>query len=311
MSHIFRMIVDILLLSSCSHNPQYLPGSVTPFDVYGIVGGGDADSFAASSSYVASVLTSTAEVQEDIKAKRFLVTVLGDTGPLLARAADQSWPTASIAKLMSAVIVAEHLDCSHLVAMTTKAIATEGESGQFVPQEQFLVYDLLRAMLIASSNDAAEALALYANRETFVRRMNEKARELGMDHTTFVDPSGLSDKNRSTPEDLLTLIAFIYAKHADLLAITRLSSVRICDVQFGHRKQLLSTNEFTRTVSTASDVRRVEFIGGKTGYTASAIGNLVSLFSVHGYTIAIVVMGSTDRFGDTRRLLARAAPRFR
>lgn len=252
-----------------------------------------------------SVPQDISTVSNRVIAQRFLVRFLDDSPTVLSRGADQVWPTASIAKLMSAVITTEHINSEHEVTLNDAMVATEGDSG-LLSGESFTAADLLKAMLIASSNDAAESLAMDFGRSAFISLMNEKAREIGMTHTTFFDPAGLSSQNQSTPEDLVVLAAFVYASHPDLFAITTRPSVVISDHRFGREKNFRSTNVFTKAKIAPVDAHQIDFVGGKTGYTSAARGNLLSLISVDGRVLVIVVMGSQDRFGDTHRLLSQA-----
>lgn len=180
---------------------------------------------------------------------------------------NQKWPLASLTKLMTAVVAMEELPLT--------------------PETQ----KLLDQMLIVSSNEAAEKLAeSYGNAPKFIQRMNEKAKELGMRNTSFIDPHGLSFLNQTTIEDLEKLINYIIDKHPKILQITRRKSVEVN----GETKP--STIEFAGEPN---------FIGGKTGYTDEAGGNLVSIFQYKGQPILIIVLGARgyeERFEQTRIL---------
>lgn len=303
-------IAVFALLSGCSVE-RPVRAVITSFDQVCIVGyADDHGTYVLSRAYVAGVLEMAEAIRtapaDAIDARCFYVGFLDDAQPLLARAHERRWPMASVTKLMTAIVVAEHFDREQVIPMTDAIVATEGAVGEFVVHEEFVCDDLLAAMLVGSSNDAAEAFAQTYGRDAFIRLMNEKAAELRMFDTTYADPSGLSDLGLSTPRDLFTLIAFVHAQHDELLAITARPSVVISDVRFDRARSVSSTNAFTRTDDALHGARAIDFVGGKTGYTTAAIGNLVSLFSVDGRMLAIVVMGSRDRFGDTHRLLARA-----
>jgi len=121
---------------------------------------------------------------------------------LHAKNAEAQLPLASLTKLMTAVTAADVVPQSATVNIGYDAIAAEGDSG-LMPEEQWQFADLLDFMLLVSSNDGAYAIASVAgafangaddsssNRSVFIRRMNEKARELGLAQTYFVNETGL------------------------------------------------------------------------------------------------------------------------
>jgi D-alanyl-D-alanine carboxypeptidase len=203
------------------------------------------------------------------------------------------WPIASLTKLMTALLVAETFPFDEIVSITDHAVSTEGVSGGFIAGEQFTVTDLLSAMLVASSNDAAVALADRYGYEEFVRAMRSRAVELGMRDTNFADPAGLSPVNQSTIRDLATLIHYLAASHPKILAAAREGKVQITETSTGKTRELSGTNEFAN---------RSGFVGGKTGFTDEARGNLISLFSHDGNRLLVIVLGTEHRFSATDAL---------
>ncbi len=202
-------------------------------------------------------------------------------------------PIASITKLMTAIVAKEQLNGTTPITIQEEDVATEGPAGDFAINEIFSVDDLIKAMLAVSSNDAAAAIARTVGTQKFVDAMQRKARELEMDNTTFFDPHGLSSLNQSTAEDLQALMVVLRRDHDDLLRITRAKSVTITDQRNQQFRMLKNINEFAGTN---------KFEGGKTGYTDEARGNLMSLFTIDNEPVLITVLGSSDRFGDTRML---------
>jgi D-alanyl-D-alanine carboxypeptidase (penicillin-binding protein 5/6) len=139
--------------------------------------------------------------------------LVGDDGALLARHdADRERAIASITKLMTAVVVLEHAKLSDVVRVSPQA-AGIGESTVYLRAgEQLTVADLLRATLIPSANDAAEALAIHVGDgsvDRFVELMNEKADDLGLSDTHFENPHGLDEAGHvSSARDTTTLVRF-------------------------------------------------------------------------------------------------------
>jgi serine-type D-Ala-D-Ala carboxypeptidase (penicillin-binding protein 5/6) len=139
--------------------------------------------------------------------------LVGEDGAVLARHdANGERAIASITKLMTAVVVLEHAKLDDVVRVSPQA-AGIGESTVYLRAgEELTVADLLRATLIPSANDAAEALAIHVGEgsvDRFVELMNEKARALGLSDTHFQNPHGLDEAGHvSSARDTTTLVRF-------------------------------------------------------------------------------------------------------
>jgi len=214
--------------------------------------------------------------------------------------ADKRWPIASITKLMTA-LVADRLYLSEkpyeIIEITEEAVATEGDSGNLAAHELVRADDLIKAMMLVSSNDAAAALAEHYGEEAFVAEMNKTAVELGMTGTTFVDPTGLSVQNLSTVEDVRRLTKFIWDNYTYIFNISQRPRDTIIDRSDGSTWSLENINSFAG---------RSDFLGGKTGSIPEAEGNLVSIFSVpeRNDEIIIIVLGTENRFLETEKILS-------
>ncbi|MFH1188880.1 MAG: serine hydrolase [bacterium] len=213
---------------------------------------------------------------------------------LFAWEIDKRWPAASLTKLLTAVVAFESLKKDDLILFTDDIIATEGESGGFIPGEVFTLNDSVGAMLVVSSNDAGEAIASNYGRDRFITKMNQWAKEIGMENSVFVDPTGLSIHNRTTIQDIERLVQYIYQNHSDILAFTT-------------KPQFTITSHLQKTTRTLYNINifagRDDFIGGKTGYIPSSGGNLVSIFRRLNDTVIITVFGTVDRFQETENIL--------
>ena len=216
--------------------------------------------------------------------------------------ADKRWPIASITKLMTAVVADKlYLSSSstfdfEVIRITQEMVETEGASGGLLVGEAFRADDLIKAMMLVSSNDAGAALAIHYGEEAFINEMNALAKEIGMVNTTFVDPTGLSVQNLSTVEDLRRLAKYVWEEQQYIFDISRKPSDIIRDRVNGTARRLVSINDFAG---------REDFLGGKTGSIPEAEGNLLSLFEVSGIIgpITIIVLGTEDRFGETENIL--------
>ncbi len=211
---------------------------------------------------------------------------------------NKKWPIASLTKLMSALVAREVIPANEKIKIDPEILAIEdiGFAGGFLAGEIYTRYDLEEALLIVSSNVAAEALAKHYGREKFIDTMNNFAYKIGMMNTYFEDPTGLSYKDQSTAEDLNRLVSYILKNAPEIFKLTRTKTGVLYDYKSGKKRNINNINNFTS---------RADFIGGKTGTTPEAVGNLISLFSRdNGKSGRIVILlGTEDRYNETNNLL--------
>lgn len=231
-----------------------------------------------------------------IGARFGLVRYLNSDVTPFERSPDNRWPIASITKLMTAIVASEQGLLTKEISFTDDMTIAEGSAGNFKTGEVMSGSDVLKGMLLVSSNDAAEALAQTYGRASFIRLMNEKAKELRMLDTKYVDPSGLSPQDQSTSNDLYKLMGYLYEEHPELLQITRQRSATITNLSTKAKRKISNIDIFAG---------QANFIGGKTGYITEAEGNgnLVTVFTHNNQPFVIVVLGSPDRFEETKALL--------
>ncbi|MDP2650018.1 MAG: serine hydrolase, partial [bacterium] len=232
-----------------------------------------------------------------VSAEAFLVADAGTGEVFLEQKADYVHPIASITKLLTALVVDETIPRGAVLTITEKDRENSaGTPGSLAAGDSFTVSDLFYALLMDSNNSVANAFARQGGTRTFVRLLNEKAWEIGMYGTHFEDPTGLSKYNRSTANDLLTLIGYLHQQRSDLLAITTIDSQKIT-AQNGRTYTLGNRNHFEKDEA---------FLGGKTGYTDEAKQTMVTLFdiSIDGANVplAIIVLGSNNRKADVSAL---------
>jgi len=206
---------------------------------------------------------------------------------------DRRWPTASLTKLMTALVALDNLKSDQEVVIQAEDIGTEKDLAGLKPQEVFTVHDLVKAMMRVSSNNAALALTDFYGRPKFIQLMNDKARELGMSQTVFFDETGLSYLNQSTATDLKRLTEYILHFYPEVLTMSREKEGEIVEQTRNEHRKLININIFAGVPN---------FLGGKTGYTDDAGGNLVSVFTIQGREIIIVVLGTKDRFLETEKI---------
>ncbi|PIU99843.1 MAG: hypothetical protein COY22_02620 [Candidatus Tagabacteria bacterium CG_4_10_14_0_2_um_filter_40_13] len=211
-------------------------------------------------------------------------------------------PLASLAKIMTALIAKENLPPYLLITISKEAVLQEGDAG-FKVGEQWIISELIDAMLISSSNDAAFAFAEEFDNNfngDFVSLMSRKAKEIGLTQTYFLNATGLDlSKNTSgaygSAKDIAKLLLYIAKKDSSLMEATRLESINL------HGWEFQNTNRVIEDLP--------GFIAGKTGFSDLAGSNLAVVVD-NGFNrpFVIVVLGSTidGRFNDIKNLFNAA-----
>ncbi|PIR86437.1 hypothetical protein COU13_00960 [Candidatus Kaiserbacteria bacterium CG10_big_fil_rev_8_21_14_0_10_43_70] len=232
---------------------------------------------------------------------------------LFHKNAGKQLPLASVTKLMLVSVADEVLDPDTPVTITERSLSREGDSGLF-ENEIWRAQDLMDFTLIESSNDGAEALseaseirirAKYLNaptNEATIWRMNEKAKELSLRQTYFTDASGLDESETmasayGSARDVAQLILHILRETPELLFATAKNGMLLRSTNGGVH-QTNNTNDALGEIP--------GLIGGKTGFTDLAGGNLAIVFDVGlRRPIIAVVLNSTQegRFDDMKKLV--------
>ena len=212
--------------------------------------------------------------------------------------AQNSRSIASITKVMTAVVFLEHaLDLTTPVKIERSDVRAASTT-YLRANDVVTPNDLLNLLLIGSDNAAARALARVSpfGTEGFIAKMNGKAQELGLEHTHYVDPSGLFALNVSSAYDMARLISFA-AGDERIAGIMRKSSEQI--VTSRRTVNVHSTNKLL--LGGDIDVR-----GGKTGFISKSGYCLATLLQVpNGDPVAVVVLGarsSAGRFLEAKHL---------
>lgn len=203
------------------------------------------------------------------------------------------WPIASISKLLTASVARRALDPAFLITIQQSDVDTEGTAGNLRAGEIYSADALIKTMLLTSSNDAAVALARTIG-ETFVTQMRGTAENIGMNETRLDEPTGLSQMNQSTMANLAQLLKYLIRSEKEILSITTQQKLSMQERSTGHSRIIQNINRFAGSSN---------FLGGKTGFIDSSGGNLVSVFQYQHFTIATIVLGATDRFVETERIL--------
>jgi D-alanyl-D-alanine carboxypeptidase (penicillin-binding protein 5/6) len=240
---------------------------------------------AAVAAALSVVLSAAASTPPPVDARAVIVAD-GRTGDVLyTENAGRRMAMASITKLMTALVTLERAQPGEVVTVSPRAIGQGGSSIFLTAGEQLTVRDLLAAALIQSANDAAFALAAHVGDgsvQRFVRLMNEKAAELGLEDTHYVRPDGLDAPGHfSSAEDVFAL-----ARVAMQRPLVR-KLVRTKTMQIAGPRTLKNWNDLLWRVR--------GLVGVKTGHTDNAGWAQVAAAKRGPTSVYAVLLGSPGR----------------
>ena len=235
------------------------------------------------------------------KPPRAGIVVNVDTGEVLwRRNPERARPIASLTKMMTALVTVELLRPRDKAKITNAVLAYSGSGVGVLPKgKRVTIESLLHGLLLPSGNDAARALAFrgIGSISGFVRRMNEKAAEMGLRCTRFAGVEGLSPGNRSCPADLVALAKEVLRTRRLARIVRKRRAVLPFPIK-GGKLFLYNNNPLLRP-------RYRGILGVKTGYTDEAGRCLVAAARRNGTTLISVVLDSPDPGNQTRKLLDR------
>lgn len=246
-----------------------------------------------------------------LRAEAAIVYDLATGEVLYEKNAEAQLPLASLTKLLTLYAAAEALGTSAPIQITASALATEGESG-FSAGETFTFEELAKLALVASSNDAADAISEAAEKRKGMeaeRVLAGAASALGLSQTytlngTGLDESAIISGGYGSARDM-ALLAGAFLERVPGIARATLSPIVNATSLDGRSYTLKNTNP------DASSVPGLRL--SKTGYTDLAGGNLAIVFDAGmNHPIAVVVLGSTreGRFTDVDTLVRATAAQF-
>lgn len=246
------------------------------------------------------------EVQPfDINGKSALLMDVGTGTILYEKNIHDQLPPASITKIMTMLLVMEAID-SNKITLSDKVVVSErastmgGTQLYLEPGETKTVEELMKGVAIRSANDASVALGEYiaGTEELFVQQMNNRAKELGMENTNFVNTNGLPAEGHVTTAYDVALMSRELLKHKD---VQRWLTTWMDTVVVGKRQStqsLVNTNKLINTYKGANGI--------KTGYTSESL-HCLSASATRGNTtfIAVIMAAPTSqvRFNEAAKLL--------
>ena len=226
-----------------------------------------------------------------------------ETGTVLfAKNEHEKLEPASVTKVMTLLLVMEAIDAGQLtydtiITASAHACSMGGSQIWLRENEQMSVNDMLKAVCVVSANDCAVALAeaVAGSEEAFVERMNARAKELGMNDTTFKNATGLpADGHVTSAYDIALMSRELILNHPDIRQYTTIWMDTLRD----GTSQLVNTNKLIRFYEGAT--------GLKTGSTDSALYCMSATAERDGMELIAVVMKaptSAQRFEDAKVLL--------
>lgn len=264
-----------------------------------------------------------AEIASDVIAKNvYLYNVDTDT-VLFEKNSDQRIAPASTAKMLTALTVLDYCDEEEAVSVGQEIslIAKNSSTAGLHSGNILTVHQLLNALLLPSGNDAAYALAVFAGKKiygdddisinkaltVFLRKMNEKAADIGANDSNFVNPDGYDAFGQYTTAHDLACIAKEFQASSLLRDIS--ATCRISDTWLSHQEvTYYNTNEL---INPASPYYFKNVAGIKTGTSSEAGCCLVSAANINDDLYLCVVMGSSEngRWTDSLKLYQRCLAR--
>lgn len=220
-----------------------------------------------------------------------------DTGEILfSKNAEDPLLPASTTKIATALVAMKTFQPDDVLTVT-KIAGVTGQRMGLVEGERITAQSLIYGTLIQSANDAAQALAntYPGGRNEFVKAMNDLASNWGLSKTHFTNPVGFDEYlHFSTPRDLAYLArqAMEEPAFAEIVGLQR-ATVTSADGRMVHK--LTSTNQLLGSVPGV--------VGVKTGHTVTSGESLVTRVDRDGHKVLIALVGSDDRFGESRTLI--------
>lgn len=204
---------------------------------------------------------------------------------------------ASTTKILTALLALEEAEKNDKIVTFTENMSAEGSSMYLKAGDKLRLSDLAKGMMMASGNDAANAVALTLseNFEDFAKLMNARAEEIGMKNSSFVTPSGLDDDNHySTALDMALLMAeALKNENFREISASKEEKVEFVYPQ-GKTSTYLNHNKLLSSYKYCT--------GGKTGYTKAAGRCLVTTAEKDGVTLVAVTLNAPDDWADHKAL---------
>ncbi len=227
-----------------------------------------------------------------ISAKSAVVICADTCEVVYSKNCNEQLSMASTTKIMTAILALEYGANEDNITVTKDMISVEGTSMGLLDGDSVSLKTLVKGMLLKSGNDSANAVAhiVAGSVDSFVKMMNDKAKEIGMYSTSFETPSGLDGENHySTAFDMAVLGAYAI-KNPEFKSICSAESLVVYYGNPPYRRVLTNHNKLLRMYDGV--------FGIKTGYTKKSGRCLVSAVEKDGKTLVAVTLNAPDDWND-------------
>jgi D-alanyl-D-alanine carboxypeptidase len=208
---------------------------------------------------------------------------------------------ASTTKIVTALVALDYYSLNQILTIP-KGVSVDGQKMGLYQGEQMTFENVLYGLLVYSANDAAETLAIDypGGYDAFITAMNVKSKELSMESSHFENPVGLDNPDQITTARDLVRASEVAMRNPEFAKIVGTKSISITDVTGKVKYNLNNVNELLGVVPGV--------VGVKTGWTENARENLVTYIERDNqdgasHKVVIAVLGSEDRFGETKELI--------
>jgi D-alanyl-D-alanine endopeptidase (penicillin-binding protein 7) len=245
------------------------------------------------------LLASNAYANIQTTAKSYLVVDLDNNKVIASKNTEDRRSIASVTKLMTAIVA---LDAKPDLKEPVKVVRLKGATSRIPSGMKFITRDELLNLAIVKSDNLAAALLCYyypGGSEACIRAMNDKASDLMLPNTSFVDPTGIYAENKSTATEL-SILVLISEGYPEIVAASQKSVYTIAT-----RKQKLN---YTNTNPLVANYSNIEV--SKTGWIGAASGGCLVMLVTHNLTrYAVILLGSKNtqtRIAEARQILDKS-----
>lgn len=202
---------------------------------------------------------------------------------------------ASTTKIITALVAMDYYPMD--AVLKVGKVSVDGQKMWLKSGEEISVNDLLYGLLMYSANDAGEVLAenFPGGRDGFIFAMNAKAEGLSLTNSLFRNPTGLDGNDQVTTARDLVRVSTVAMKSPKFAEIVGTREKTVASVDGAVKHKLVNINELLGEVPGV--------LGVKTGWTENARENLVTYIERDGHKVMISLLGSQDRFGETKELI--------
>lgn len=215
---------------------------------------------------------------------------------LYAKAPEERLYPASTTKMMTLLLALEHgkLEEMHVLPEVAGKVPRDSSLVPVYPGEKMRLIDLLYGLMLRSGNDAASAIAeiVAGSQEAFVKRMNQRAKELGMKDTHFMNPHGYHDANHYSTAKDLAILALYAMNNRQFMEV---AAALTYDLPATGKRGVLSIQDSSELLNPASPHYYESAFGIKSGYTSAAGFCYVGAARKDGELLVVAILGSRTR----------------